>query len=107
MNDKVDFIEAARGYVMEALEVLAEIIRDTRATAPTRLRAIALLFDKAIGRQAANAAPRSADIPRSSRGEVRPQAEWTRPPTASSPLPGVPQGTGAPPRLAPEIIRST
>ena len=64
MNDKVDFIEAACGYVMEALEVLAQIIRDQKATAPTRLRAITLLLDRAIGRQASNAAPRSAAINR-------------------------------------------
>lgn len=64
MTEKVDFIEAARGYVMEALEVLAQIIRDEKATAATRLRAITLLFDRAIGRQSANAGPRSAPINR-------------------------------------------
>jgi hypothetical protein len=64
MNDKVDFIEAACGYVMEALEVLAQIIRDEKATAATRLRAITLLLDRAIGRQSANAGPRSAAINR-------------------------------------------
>ena len=64
MSEKVDFIEAARGYVMEALEVLAQIIRDEKATAATRLRAITLLFDRAIGRQSANAGPRSAPINR-------------------------------------------
>lgn len=64
MSEKVDFIEAACGYVMEALEVLAQIIRDERATAATRLRAITLLFDRAIGRQSANAGPRSAPINR-------------------------------------------